>query len=424
MKSFDELPHDKNGLWINPYKKPAYDAEYEISDAQIKDAQDRLQRFAPFIRKVFPETEVNGGLIESELTEIPHMQAELEREDGINVTGRLFIKKDSHLPIAGSVKARGGIYEVLKHAETLAVQNELLSYSDDYGVLANESFRKFFSGYTVQAGSTGNLGLSIGIMSAVLGFRVIIHMSSDAKQWKKDLLRSHGVQVIEYSTDYTEAVKNGRQNSEKDPKSFFIDDEKSVDLFLGYATAGKRLSAQLEKLNITVDKTHPLIVVIPAGVGGAPGGISYGLKRIYGDNVHCFFAEPAECPSVLLGIATQQHEKANVRSFGFSGKTSADGLACPCPSGLVTRIMTSHLSGDFTVCDENLSVYMKMLNRCEGIRVEPSACAGFAGTALTAFECGREYCVKNGLDETALENATRIVWATGGSMVPDGEYEY
>lgn len=424
MKSFDMILPGESSLWINPGKKKAAQSACTVSDAEIKDAEDRLLRFAPFIAKKFPETGAYGGLIESELSEIPRMKEELSRKCGLNVPGRLFIKKDSHLPVAGSVKARGGIYEVLKHAETLATENGLLTPDEDYGVLAQDGFRRFFSGYTLQVGSTGNLGLSVGIMGAALGFRVIVHMSSDAKQWKKDLLASRGVDVREYRTDYTEAVKNGRLLSMNDPKSYFIDDEKSLDLFLGYATAGKRLASQLEKLDIPVDSGHPLFVYVPAGVGGAPGGISYSLKRLFGDNVHCFFAEPAQCPSVLLGVATQEHEKVNVTDYGFTGKTRADGLACPSPSGLVTRIMTDCLSGVFTVRDSELDVYMKMLSRSEGIRVEPSACAAFSGCNILSFEQGREYCEKNIPDENALANASHIVWATGGSMVPEGEYEY
>lgn len=415
-----DIRQGKELVWINPDK-----AEYgngvqnsNLTMADIEDAEQRLSRFAPYIMKCFPKTRKRKGLIESDLVPILAMRELINIKYGSRITGTLLLKKDSHLAIAGSVKARGGIYEVLKHTEELALEHGLLREGDSYDKLAEKEAREFFGRYTIQVGSTGNLGLSIGIMSAAIGYKAIVHMSADAKQWKKDLLRSHGVTVLEYESDYSEAVKNGRTLSAKDPMSYFVDDENSRSLFLGYAVAAKRLVGQLHELGITVDMEHPLFVYLPCGVGGAPGGISFGLKQVFKDSVHCFFVEPVQAPCMLLGMATGLNGDISVQDIGLTGQTQADGLAVGRPSGFVGSVMKHMQSGEFTVRDERLYDYMRELLDTEKIFLEPSACAAFQGPVfLNKAEEARKYLEENNLIDK-MGQATHIVWATGGSLVP------
>ena len=407
----------KETFWLNGKKLPEAEQNItEVNPSQIKDASDRLIRFAPYLKKVFPELEETNGIIESELRAIPSMKEFLNSVYGAEIEGNLMLKMDSDLPVSGSVKARGGIYEVLKHAEDLALESGKLQLTDDYSILAEPEFLEFFGQHTVQVGSTGNLGMSIGIMSAKLGFHVIVHMSADAKQWKKDLLRSRGVEVIEYADDYCAAVEQGRKNSDADPMSYFVDDENSQNLFMGYSVAGERLKSQLEEQNVTVDEDHPLFVYIPFGIGGAPGGVTYGIKQIYGDNVHCFFTEPTHACCMMLGMATGLHDGVSVKDLGIDGKTDADGLAVGRPSAFVGRVIQPMLSGIATIQDNKLYDLMRGLLKEEEIFIEPSSCAAFA--ALIRPEDMKKYIAEQGLTDK-MKNATHIAWATGGRMVPE-----
>lgn len=407
--------------WVNPKYRPWNEVKdsFEVSMEDIKDAEQRLQRFAPFIMKCFPETIDKKGMIESSLTPIFEMKNSLQRNYKVDIEGDLLLKQDSHLAVAGSVKARGGIYEVLKHTEELAVEAGLLSLEDDYAKLSSAEMKEFFKQYTIQVGSTGNLGLSIGIASAAIGYQVIVHMSSDAKQWKKDLLRSHGVIVIEYASDYSEAVKQGRKESDLNPKSYFIDDENSKDLFMGYAVSAFRLQKQLEELELVIDEEHPMFVYIPCGVGGAPGGVAFGLKQIWGDNVHIFFVEPVQAPCMLLGMETGLHNEICVQDVGLTGQTHADGLAVGRPSGFVGKVMDPELSGEFTLEDKWLYEFMRELLESQDIFIEPSACAAFEGPLkLLIYEETKKYIKKQKLDDK-MRQAVHIVWATGGKLVPE-----
>ncbi|WP_429116075.1 D-serine ammonia-lyase [Aeromonas veronii] len=407
--------------WFNPNTTTlAAGLPYVGLDSNnVADASARLARFAPYMCESFPETRTSNGILESEIAAIPAMQATLNKRYGVEVTGRLLLKKDSHLPISGSIKARGGIYEVLTHAEQLAIKAGLLREEDDYRKLFSDEFRQFFSQYSIAVGSTGNLGMSIGIMSAKLGFTVTVHMSADAREWKKRKLREHGVIVVEYAEDYGVAVEQGRKEAERDPNCFFIDDENSRTLFLGYSVAGERVKAQFDQMDIKVDADHPLFVYLPCGVGGGPGGVAFGLKLAFGDNVHCFFAEPTHSPCMLLGVHTGLHDAIAVQDLGIDNLTAADGLAVGRASGFVGRAMERLLNGFYTLSDQEMYDLLGLLARDEQITLEPSALAGMAGPWRVA--ANPEWLTGRGCDAATMAQATHLVWATGGGMVPAEE---
>ncbi|MBO1519004.1 D-serine ammonia-lyase [Oceanisphaera pacifica] len=419
----NELIALKPVSWFNPERQPAEQAlaVVGLTADDVDAASRRLARFANYFQAAFPETVSSQGLLESPLQAIPAMQRTLNRQYQQTLTGQLWIKLDNQLPISGSIKARGGIYEVLQHAEKLALKAGLLQRTDDYAKLHSESFKTFFSQYSIAVGSTGNLGLSIGMISAKLGFNTSVHMSADARQWKKDKLREQGVTVVEYESDYSVAVAQGREQAKGDPYCHFVDDEHSIQLFLGYAVAGLRLKTQLEQQKIKVDRNHPLFVYLPCGVGGGPGGVAFGLKLAFGDAVHCIFAEPTHSPCMLLGVYSGLHERISVQDIGLDNITTADGLAVGRASGFVGRTMSPMLDGFYTLSDNDMLTLLGQLNEQEHIQLEPSALAGMPGPWRVIQD--NDYLQRLGLSPERLANAHHLVWATGGGMVPEKEMQ-
>jgi D-serine dehydratase len=409
-------------LWLNPNWQPLETVRLptQVQFSEVREAEERLHRFAGLLTQLFPELKAQGGIIESALFNVDNFQQAMMR--GRAARGHWLIKGDHALPVAGSIKARGGFYEVLLHAEGVALAAGLLQPQDDRRALATPEARSLFARHEIAVGSTGNLGLSIGLMAAALGFKATVHMSAEAKAWKKSRLRARGVQVIEHAGDFGVAVAAGREQALKNPNAYFVDDENSRHLFLGYSVAALRLQPQLRASGIAVDARHPLFVYLPCGVGGAPGGITFGLRHVFGDHVHCFFAEPVASAGMLIRLASAEDRPVSVRALGLDNQTEADGLAVGQASEFVARAIRPLVSGIFTVPDEDLFEDLYRLETSEGLRIEPSAAAGFRGPRwLLESDAGLEYLSTHGLKDH-LDHATHLLWTTGGSLVPDEEY--
>lgn len=419
--AYGRLRRSEPLFWQNPGKLRMQDSRDRLpyTMADIEDAEARWQRCAPLLVTLFPELSSSHGIIESPLAPTPRLAERIMPAD----SGRLYVKCDHALPVAGSIKARGGIYAVLHYAEKVALQNGLLKDEhDDYRKMATPAARSVFSQYELSVGSTGNLGLSIGIAGAALGFRVAVHMSVEAKAWKKERLRKRGVTVVEYDSDYTAACVVARAQAVDDPFKHFIDDENSVELFLGYACAVPRLKRQLLEAGVTVDREHPLFIYLPCGVGGGPGGITFAARQVFGDDVHCFFVEPVEAPCMLLGMLSGRHSDISVYALGLRLKTDADGLAVSTPSRFIGQLMEPLLDGCITLRDDMLYRYLLDMYETEAMEVEPSAAAGCGvPRLLLKDQAARRYLANHELT-SRMPRAAHIIWTTGGLFVPPDQH--
>ena len=411
--TWNRLARGEPTFWLNTGRPIPHEPPPVVTLRDIADARARWDRFSPLLRTLFPD-QVPEGIIESPLLPVPKLAARFLPESHRSASNRIFVKADHALPVAGSIKARGGIYEVLCLAERVALTEKLLrDQEDDYATLASPTAREKFSRYRLLVASTGNLGYAVGTMGRALGFETTVHMSSDAKQWKKDRLRKLGAIVVEHAADYTSAVTAARAQADAADNAHFVDDERSLELFLGYSVAALRLVEQLQRFDIDVSEKQPLCVYLPCGVGGAPGGVLFGLRAVLGDRVWGFFAEPTASACMLMRLMSHLSPEASVYDIGLDNRTEADGLAVGRASELIVSLVGEQAKGAFTVTDEEMFRWVARAQREEGLRLEPSAAAGFPGAFNHVWSLAQH---------EQIEAATHIIWTTGGSMVPEEQY--
>lgn len=217
------------------------DVRFTLYDAFL--VKKRFERFAPLFMEAFEE--IDGPC---------YYKSDLYKS---KLGDELYLKLDSELKVAHSVKARGGFNEVMVKVEDVLKKNNML---DKFDELSLDDIRKIMAAHTIEVSSTGNLGLSLGLCAKAFGFKAKVHMSRDAKDWKKKLLREAGAEVIEYDHDYTYAVKMGRLSAEQNPMSYFVDDEMSEKLFLGYAASIFEVAEQVRSSGMSPSDDEPLHV--------------------------------------------------------------------------------------------------------------------------------------------------------------------
>ena len=121
---------------------------------------------------------------------------------------------------------------------------------------------------------------------------------------------------------------------------------------------------------------------------------------------------------MTMSMITGLKNEIAVSDIGLDGRTEADGLAVGRASVLVSDVMETLLDGCYTIEDKRLYPFLSRLADTENIFIEPSSCASFPGPSLVAADT--KWLEAKGLADK-MKNASHILWATGGSMVPEDE---
>lgn len=79
-----------------------------LTQNDVMDAQARLQRFAPYLMKAFPETASTEGIIESAVVDIPQMKEALEKRYNTLIEGQLRLKRIATYLFLVQLKRAGG----------------------------------------------------------------------------------------------------------------------------------------------------------------------------------------------------------------------------------------------------------------------------------------------------------------------------
>lgn len=405
-----QLETGERTVWISPKAGGAAPFDAVTAARHIADAEQLWSRFAPALAELF-ETPDGCGRVQSPLLKYPRPI----------IGGKpVYVKADHALPITATVKARGGVFALLRIVELIAKEAGLIADTGSYVTLTSAQARAILSAHTVVVASTGNLGFSIGLVARAFGMKAEIHMSGCAQTWKKQRLHNMGVTVIEYSGDYTSTVAAARLSVAARENTWFVDDENSWDLFMGYTGAANELENQLNRNGVHVSSERPLVVYLPCGVGGAPGGITYGLKTIYRSDVICVFVEPIQAACMMLALVSRAQEPPSVYDIGLSGLTDADGLAVSRASALVLEHVGSEIDAAVAIPDGDMLDWLRRTWGEATLKLEPSAAAGFA--ALQPFLDAVASCPAGpdtGKPWSNIDNATHVVWTTGGNLVPE-----
>ena len=227
------------------------------------------------------------------------------------------------------------------------------------GAYAVEKVTKGNKEVVVSTATAGNHGRSVAWGSKKLGLKCKIFISEYVSEFRAEVMRSFGADVIRvkgnYDNSLKECIKQSKQNNWQIVQDVAWQDYKLVPklTMAGYSVMMKEISEQINNQQIS----H---IILQAGVGGMAAAMVAGIARYLDHIPKVIIVEPESAACVLESIKTGKIEKISIKKESLMG-----GMSCDEVSLVPWQILKNSVSYCVTVSDDCISKTVKFLANSE-----------------------------------------------------------
>jgi len=256
-----------------------------------------------------------------------------------------------------------------KLSENLKVKK--IFYKDESKRFLLKSFKALGGAYAVQkitkgnkdivvsTATAGNHGRSVAWGSKKLGLECKIFISEYVSEFRAEVMRSFGAEVIRvkgnYDNSLKECIKQSKENSWQIVQDVAWEDYKLVPklTMAGYSVMMKEISEQVNNQKIS----H---VILQAGVGGMAAAMIAGIARYLNHVPKIIIVEPKSAACVLESIKIGKIKKITIEKESLMG-----GMSCDEVSLVPWQILKNSASHCVSISDDYISKTVKSLANCE-----------------------------------------------------------
>ena len=227
------------------------------------------------------------------------------------------------------------------------------------GAYAVEKVTKGNKEVVVSTATAGNHGRSVAWGSKKLGLKCKIFISEYVSEFRAEVMRSFGADVIRvkgnYDNSLKECIKQSKQNNWQIVQDVAWQDYKLVPrlTMAGYSVMMKEISEQINNQQIS----H---IILQAGVGGMAAAMVAGIARYLDHIPKVIIVEPESAACVLESIKVGKIEKISIKKESLMG-----GMSCDEVSLVPWEILKNSVSYCVTVSDDCISKTVKFLANSE-----------------------------------------------------------